>query len=197
MDRDRSSPALPLSRRQPLAAAGVATAAGAIGTSPATARPSARLTLFCTEATNGSATLSPAGDRLIAEVQNVLWSLSRSGGSAAALTPAGLEPNRPTHSPDGKLIAFCAYQGGGFHLWTVRPDGSDLGRRTDGPWDDRAPAWSPDGTRFAFASERGGDPVTGSPYRIHVQDLRSGTLTAMDSSACTGTTSPREPRPRS
>ncbi|MFD5763447.1 TolB family protein, partial [Streptomyces sp. NPDC127044] len=70
-----------------------------------------------------------AGDRLIVEIQHVLWSLPRTGGRAVPLTPAGLEPDRPTHSPDGKLIAFCAYQGGGYHLWTMRPDGSDVRQR--------------------------------------------------------------------
>ncbi|MET7701619.1 amidohydrolase family protein [Streptomyces sp. NPDC005485] len=181
MDRDRSSTALSqplsLSRRQLLAVAGATGAATALGTAPATARTRAGLSLSFTEATNGSATLAPGGDRLIAEVQNVLWSLPRTGGKAVPLTPAGLEPNRPVHAPDGKLIAFCAYQGGGFHVWTMRPDGSDVRQRTDGPWDDRGPAWSPDGTRLAFASERGGDPVTGSPYRIHVLDLETGELT--------------------
>ena len=181
MDRDRSStaPSLPLSlsRRQLLAAAGATGAAAALGTAPATARTRAGLFLTFTEATNGAATLSPGGDRLIAEIQNVLWSLPRTGGTAVPLTPAGLEPNRPVHAPHGELIAFCAYQGGGFHVWTMRPDGSDVRQRTDGPWDDRGPAWSPDGTRLVFASERGGDPVTGSPYRIHVLDLESGELT--------------------
>ncbi|MFF1637489.1 amidohydrolase family protein [Streptomyces sp. NPDC058246] len=178
MERDRSgTAALPLSRRQLLAAAGVAGAATALGAAPATARTRAGLSLSFTEATNGSATLSPTGDRLIAETQNVLWSLPRTGGRAVPLTPADLEPNRPAYSPDGELIAFCAYRGGGFHVWTMRPDGSELRRRTDGPWDDRGPAWSPDGSRIAFASERGGDPVQGSPYRIHVLHLGSGELT--------------------
>ncbi|MET7881626.1 amidohydrolase family protein [Streptomyces avermitilis] len=177
MDRDRSNDALRLSRRQLLAAAGAAGAVTAVGTASAAAGPRTGPTLSFTQATNGSATLAPAGDRLIAEIQNVLWSLPRTGGTAVPLTPADLEPNRPVHAPDGKLVAFCAYRGGGFHIWTMRPDGSDVRQRTDGPWDDRGPAWSPDGTRIAFASERGGDPVAGSPYRIHVLDLRSGELT--------------------
>ncbi|MFE2520149.1 amidohydrolase family protein [Streptomyces mirabilis] len=195
MERDRSPEAFPTSRpsplsarspvsrpsrRQLLAAAGVAGVVGvsptALSAAPAAASSRAALSLSFSEATNGAATLSPAGDRLIVEIQHVLWSLPRTGGRAVPLTPAGLEPDRPTHSPDGKLIAFCAYQGGGYHLWTMRPDGSDVRQRTDGPWDDRAPAWSPDGTRIAFASERGGDPVEGSPYRIHVLDLASGEL---------------------
>ncbi|MEV7085137.1 amidohydrolase family protein [Streptomyces sp. NPDC093085] len=179
----------PLSRRQVLAAAGATAATGAAGVAgvagaagaalaptPAQAAPRTALSLSFTSATNGAATLAPAGDRLIAEVQNVLWSVEPATGRAAPLTPAGLEPNRPVHSPDGKLLAFCAYQGGGYHLWTMRPDGSELRQRTEGPWDDRGPAWSPDSTRLAFASERAGDPVAGAPYRIHVLDLRTGTV---------------------
>ncbi|MFI6686384.1 amidohydrolase family protein [Streptomyces sp. NPDC050485] len=178
MDRDHTiATAFSLSRRQLLAAAGAAGAVTAVGPVPALAGSRTGLSLSFTAATNGSASLAPAGDRLIAEVQDILWSLPRGGGTAEPLTPAGLEPTRPVHAPDGELIAFCAYQGGGYHIWTMRPDGSDVRRRTDGPWDDRGPAWSPDGTRIAFASERGGDPVSGSPYRIHVLDLRTGQLT--------------------
>ncbi|MFH9071163.1 amidohydrolase family protein [Streptomyces alboflavus] len=185
MDRDRNHTPLPpprsfqLSRRELLVAAGVAGAAGAVGVAgagPAAAREAAEVPLSFTRATNGSATLSPTGDRIVAEVQHVLWAQARGGGKAEQLTPPGLEPNRPVYAPDGELIAFCAFQGGGFHIWTMRPDGSEVEQRTEGPWDDRGPAWSPDGTRLAFASERGGDPVAGSPYRIHVLDLRSGEL---------------------
>lgn len=188
MDCDRNHTALPSSppsslpcptRRQLLAATGALAAAAALGSvpAPAAARPRTGVPLSFTQATNGSSTLSPTGDRLIAEVQSVLWSQARTGGRAEPLTPAGLEPNRPVYAPDGGLIAFGAYQGGGYHVWTMRPDGSRLRQRTEGPWDDRGPAWSPDGTRIAFSSERGGDPVAGSPYRIHVLDLRTGELT--------------------
>ncbi len=172
----------PLSRRSFLqGTASAAAAAGLTGISVPTASaqpvgtPGAALSF--TAATNGAGSLSPAGDRLVAEIQNVLWSMPRTGGEAVALTPPDLEPTRPVHSPDGRLIAVCAYRGGGFHLWTLRPDGSGLRQLTDGPWDDRGPAWSPDGTRLAFASERGGDAVTGSPYRIWVLELRTSRLT--------------------
>ncbi|KAF4405343.1 amidohydrolase family protein [Streptomyces lycii] len=144
---------------------------------PAAAAPARRVPLSLTAATNGSATLSPAGDRLVAEVQNTLWSLPSGGGTAEPLTPPDLEPTRPVFSPDGELLALCAYRGGGFHLWVMRPDGSGLRQLTDGPWDDRAPSWSPDGRRLAFASERGGDPVGGSPYRVWTVDVASGDVT--------------------
>jgi Tol biopolymer transport system component len=176
MDRDWS-PTFRPTRRQLLATAGALPLLGAAPPAATTRGRTGTPALTFTRATNGSASLAPAGDHLIAEVQGTLWSLPRTGGTARPLTPADLEPNRPTHSPDGELVAFCAYRDGGFHLWTVRPDGSDLRRRTDGPWDDRGPAWSPDGTRLAFSSERGGDPVAGSPYRIHVLDLRTGRIT--------------------
>jgi Tol biopolymer transport system component/imidazolonepropionase-like amidohydrolase len=163
-------------------AGGAGTAAAAAPGAPASAAaaPSSRVTLSFTAATNGAATLSPGGDRLVAEVQNVLWSVPRQGGGRAVpLTEPELEPTRPQFSPDGRQLVVCAYQDGGFHLWTMRPDGSGLRRRTDGPWDDRGPAWSPDGTRIAFSSERGGDTVTGSPYRIWVIDVRTGELTRL------------------
>ncbi|MGC0417171.1 amidohydrolase family protein [Embleya sp. AB8] len=138
--------------------------------------------LTFTAATNGAATMHPAADAMIAEVQGVLWSIPLRGGPARALTTPDLEPTRPTFSPDGRLLAFSAYRDGAFHVWTIRPDGTGLRRLTDGAWDDRGPAWSPDGTRLAFASERGGDPVTGCPYRIWVLDLRSGALTTVGGS---------------
>lgn len=172
----------PLSRRIFLQAAGVtatATAVPAAGTPASAAASSRPVTLTLTAATGGSATLAPAGDRLVAEVQNILWSLPRTGGTAIALTTPGLEPTRPQFSPDGTRLVVCAYRGGGFHLWTLRPDGSDLRQLTHGPWDDRGPSWSPDGTRIAFASERGGDTVTGSPYRVWVVDVRTGALTRL------------------
>ncbi|MFC5719395.1 amidohydrolase family protein [Streptomyces gamaensis] len=179
-DTAAAHPSLPTRRRFLQAAAGTAAAAAVLPAGVATAaaakggRGSTAFTL--TAATNGSASLSPAGDRLVAEVQCVLWSVPRGGGEAVAITPADLEPTRPVHSPDGRRLAVCAYRGGGFHIWTLRPDGTGLRQLTDGPWDDRGPAWSPDGTRIAFASERAGDPVAGGPYRLWVADVRTGAL---------------------
>ncbi|GHJ36519.1 amidohydrolase [Streptomyces sp. TS71-3] len=151
------------------------------GAQAAEGAPTRRLTF--TEGTNASVTASPRGDRLILEVQGVLWAVAREGGTATALTGADLDPARVAWSPDGSVVAVCAYRDGGFHLWTMRPDGSGLKQLTSGPWDDRGVAWSPDGTRLAFASERGGDPAAGSRYRIWTVDVRSGELAPLTDDA--------------
>ncbi|MCF3119619.1 PD40 domain-containing protein [Streptomyces arenae] len=177
MECDRNNTVLPLSRRQLFAAAGASGALVALGSTPAPARPRTTVPLSFTRVTNGAATLSPTGGRLVVEAQATLWSLPRDGSEAEPLTPAYLEPNRPVYAPDGTSVAFCAYRDGGFHLWTMRADGTRLRQRTEGPWDDRGPAWSPDGSRLAFASERGGDPVKGGSYRVHVLHLASGEIT--------------------
>ncbi|RPF43951.1 imidazolonepropionase-like amidohydrolase [Streptomyces sp. Ag109_G2-6] len=142
----------------------------------APAQPSDTVRLRFTRATNGAATATPSLDRVVAEVQGVLWSLPRDGSPATRLTPPDLEPGRPVLSPDGSRVALCAYRGGNFHIWVMRADGTGLRRLTDGPFDHRAPAWSPDGRTLAFCSERGGDPVTGSPYRIWTVALGDGGL---------------------
>ncbi|MFJ3514446.1 amidohydrolase family protein [Streptomyces sp. NPDC090131] len=127
-----------------------------------------------TRATNGAATATATGERVVAEVQGVLWSLPPDGGPATPLTPPDLEPGRPVFSPDGRRVAMSAYRGGAFHIWVMNADGSGLRPLTDGPFDHRAPAWSPDGRSLAFCSERGGDPVAGSPYRIWTVAVTGG-----------------------
>lgn len=127
-----------------------------------------------TRATNGAATATATGERVVAEVQGVLWSLPPDGGPATPLTPPDLEPGRPVFSPDGRRVAMSAYRGGAFHIWVMNADGSGLRALTDGPFDHRAPAWSPDGRSLAFCSERGGDPVAGSPYRIWTVAVTGG-----------------------
>lgn len=163
----------------PVSASPAAAASSAPSPDGAYARGLYTRTLTFTTATNASATVSPDGDRLVIEVQGVLWALSRHGGTATALTAPDLEPTRPAWSPDGSAIAFCSYKGGGFHVWTMAPDGSNPRRLTSGPWDDRGASWSPDGTRIAFASERGGDPVRGSSYDIWTVEVATGELTRL------------------
>lgn len=102
MNAHPGADAQPLSRRRLLAAAGAVGAAevlGAAGTASARPRtggaPDAAAPLSFTEATNGAASLSPGGDRLVAEIHNVLWSV-----------PGSWEDFDPAWSPDGKRILF-------------------------------------------------------------------------------------------
>ncbi|MER6913517.1 amidohydrolase family protein [Streptomyces sp. NPDC000594] len=183
-----SLPHRPLPRRNLLKAASGTAVSGALLTpgparalaAPPTGAPAAAgaaaVRLRFTEATNGAATAAHGGDRIVAEVQNILWSVPRDGSPAVPLTPPDLEPTRPVLSPDGRRVAMSAYRGGSFSIWVMDADGSALRRLTGGPFDDRAPAWSPDGRSIAFSSERGGDPVTGSPYRIWSVSVADGGL---------------------
>ncbi|MFJ6780470.1 amidohydrolase family protein [Streptomyces yangpuensis] len=167
-----------VARRTVLRGASLGAAAALLGPSPADALGAAdggaAVRLRFTGATNGAATAAADGERVVAEVQGVLWSLPPDGSPATALTPPDLEPGRPVFSPDGRRIAMSAYRGGAFHLWVMDADGSGLRRLTDGPFDHRAPAWSPDGRTLACCSERGGDPVAGSPYRIWTVPVTGG-----------------------
>lgn len=102
MNAHPGADAQPLSRRRLLAAAGAVGAAevlGAAGTASTRPRtggaPDAAAPLSFTEATNGAASLSPGGDRLVAEIHNVLWSV-----------PGSWEDFDPAWSPDGKRILF-------------------------------------------------------------------------------------------
>ncbi|WP_235215262.1 amidohydrolase family protein [Phaeacidiphilus oryzae] len=160
--------------RTPVAEAADVGTAGTAATAAVRRGPTAALGYR--QGTNLSVTAAPGDGPLVVEVQGLLWSVPRGGGTATALTRWQLEPTRPAFSPDGRTLAVCGYQDGGFHLWLLDADGSRPRRLTSGPWDDRGAAWSPDGSLLAFSSERGGDPAAGSSYTIWTVDVRNGAL---------------------
>lgn len=62
------------------------------------------------------------------------------------------------YSPDGRLVAFTATEGGNSDVWVMNADGSGARRLTREPALDLSPSWSPDGKRIAFVSDRAGSP---------------------------------------
>ncbi len=132
-----------------------------------------RRTVTVSEGTNLSATVSPDRRTIIVDLQETLWSLPMSGGTAKRLTDPLLEPARPDWSPKGDAVAFQSFKGGTFHIWLMRPDGSGVRQLTDGHGDDRDPRFSPDGTRIAFSSDR----AFKGNYDIWVVEVATGKLT--------------------
>lgn len=63
-------------------------------------------------------------------------------------------------SPDGKFIAFVAYDGerrqGGQELYILEPSSGQVQRLTTNTYVDDAPSWSPDSTQLAFTSTQTG-----------------------------------------
>ncbi len=137
------------------------------------AKPPVRKSVIVTEGTNLNITLSPDRKTIIMDLQETLWSLPVSGGTAKRLTEPFLEPARPDWSPKGDLVAFQGFKGGTFHIWVMKPDGSGVRQLTDGHADDRDPRFSPDGTKVAFSSDR----AFQGNYDIWVADVQTGKLT--------------------
>lgn len=114
-------------------------------------------TITTHEGTNLEVIISPDGQRLIMNLQGILFALQVTGGKATQISDRFLEPVKLDWSPDGERILMQSYRDGMFHMYTMRPDGSDLKQLSKGDVDDLDPRWSPDGTRIAFVSERSGN----------------------------------------
>lgn len=67
------------------------------------------------------------------------------------------EDAHPAWSPDGRQIAFTAFQGANVDIFVMAADGSGRKRLTEDPGMDMTPAWSPDGRQIAFFSNRDGN----------------------------------------
>jgi DNA-binding winged helix-turn-helix (wHTH) protein len=66
--------------------------------------------------------------------------------------PAGVFMPQMALSPDGRTLAFVAFQDGVGSLW-LRPIGSEASRRLDGTQAASAPFWSPDSREIGFFAE--------------------------------------------
>jgi hypothetical protein len=74
------------------------------------------------------------------------------GGGLDGVTPPDFirETLRVTWSPDGKRLAFLAFQGSDSTLWVANADGSGARTILTAPISAFLPSWSPDSSRIAF-----------------------------------------------
>ncbi len=82
-----------------------------------------------------------------------LRAFARDSPSLLRLTHDGLEKQRPSWSPDGRLLAFARHEAGGAHIWQyVMPADAppDARRLTDRPAPDYNAAFLPDGRSLLF-----------------------------------------------
>jgi Tol biopolymer transport system component len=120
----------------------------------------------------GGAAWSPDGRRLAFAAWNGVWLLDANGRNRVRLVAAGVPPywigvkphrtlfaprptnfGSPTWSPDGRRIAFTAFQGAeNRDVWIVDADGSGLHRLVKTPLFEGEVDWSPAGGRLVFDS---------------------------------------------
>ena len=92
---------------------------------------------------------SPDGSRIAFTALDRLWVAAADGSDAERLTDAAVSEHQPAWSPDGRWIAYVAWDGSGAHVWKARADGSGSPiRLTERTAIYVSPAWSPAGDRL-------------------------------------------------
>ncbi len=86
-----------------------------------------------------------------------LYVLDLQTGDIRRLTQTPGYEGHPTWSPDGRWVAYEAYDGNNFDVWILPMDpGQTVFQLTNHPGSDTSPAWDPNGRRIAFVSNRAG-----------------------------------------
>jgi hypothetical protein len=95
----------------------------------------------------------------------------------APLPLTGPNLGDPALSPDGRRLAYVAYEAGRWQLHVANLDGSDDVNLTAGAGSANQPAWSPDGRQIAFYGILG----EGNTYEIYVIDADGANLRQLTS----------------
>jgi TolB protein len=126
---------------------------------------------------NSAPAWSPDGTRLAVTLSQdglaQLYTMPSTGGTPQRLTSSSAIDTEPVYAPDGRSIYFVSDRGGGPQIYRVPASGGNVERITFGGSYNISPSISPDGKQLAYISRQG------NAYRVMLQDLDSGTSTAL------------------
>ncbi|KAF1019861.1 MAG: Protein TolB [Paracidovorax wautersii] len=126
---------------------------------------------------NSAPAWSPDGRRIAVTLSrdggSQLYVLNSQGGEPQRLTQSSSIDTEPVFSPDGQFIYFVSDRGGSPQIYRMPANGAAAQRITFSGNYNISPDISADGRTMAFISRVGGG------FRLHVQDLQSGTVTAI------------------
>ena len=95
------------------------------------------------------------GDRIVFAWEADLYTTTVEGGTAVRLTSHPSGELAPKLSPDGKWIAYTAFQNGSLDVWLMPAEGGAPTRLTWPPLGGQVVAWTPDSRRVVFRSRLG------------------------------------------
>jgi tricorn protease len=99
------------------------------------------------------------GDRIVFAWEADLYTTTVEGGTAVRLTSHPSGELAPKLSPDGKWIAYTAFQNGSMDVWLMPAEGGAPTRLTWPPLGGQVVAWTPDSRRVVFRSRWGVPPA--------------------------------------
>jgi tricorn protease len=99
------------------------------------------------------------GDRIVFAWEGDLYTTSVEGGAAIRLTSHPAGELAPKISPDGKWIAYSAFQDGGMDVFAMPAQGGAPRRLTWAPLGGQVVAWTPDSKAVVFRSRWGVPPA--------------------------------------